>query len=96
MSTEPSQPWYERYHVVRHHRRFFFDMFARLSGKRDRSLTTYGTYPDEAVVELQADKGGEDGAVLRGAVLDDLPDDGLGSRAGLRVEVELQRRCEIR
>jgi hypothetical protein len=62
----------------------------------DRSLTTCGTYPDKAVVELQADEGGEDGAVLRGAVLDDLPDDGLGSRAGLRVEVELQRRCEIR
>jgi hypothetical protein len=41
-------------------------------------------------VEVQADEGGEDGAVARGAVADDAADDGLGARARPRVEAELQ------
>ena len=49
-------------------------------------------YPDEAVVEVQADERGEDGAVPRGVAADDVADDGLGARARPRVEADLQLR----
>jgi hypothetical protein len=49
------------------------------------------TYPDEAVVEMQADERGEHGAVVRGAAADGASDDGLGAGTRPRVEVELQR-----
>jgi hypothetical protein len=50
------------------------------------------TYPDEAVVEMQADERGEHGAVVRGAAADGAPDDGLGAGARPRVEVQLHGR----
>ena len=53
-------------------------------------------YPDEAVVEVQADERGEDGAVPRGVAADDVADDGLGARARPRVEADLQLRLRRR
>jgi len=57
-----------------------------------RAAEQQTTYPDEAVVEMQADERGEHGAVVRGAAADGAADEGLGAGARPRVEVELQRR----
>ena len=49
-----------------------------------------GTYPDEAVVEMEADEAGSDPGVLGEGRRDGLPDKRLGVGAGLLVEPDLE------
>lgn len=49
-----------------------------------------GTYPDEAVMEMEADEPGGDAGVLGKGRRDGLPDKRLGVGAGLLVEPDLE------